>query len=454
MRIAREAVARIGSDRQSSGARTANDGPMTTAANDPAAERSLAVLSALFDEQLGRDVGVRLWDGTAVPAPDGRFELIVRAPFGLRAAFAPPLDLNPGRAFVEGWIDIAGDIEAAVDTVERRVDRLSKLALARLAARLMRLPAPPKSAERGIRLSGKTHSKARDAAAISFHYDLPVAFYRTFLESDLVYSCAYWDQGVATLAAAQRAKLDYVLDKLRLQSGERFLDIGCGWGSLVIRAAQRGARAVGITLSRRQREEAVRRIAAAGLEGAARVELRDYRELSGAGEFDAIASIGMVEHVGRERLGEYFGVAYDALKPGGLFLNHGITGQSRDGKGYRGRRDFMGRYVFPDGDLVALDTRVRCAEAAGFEVRDVENLREHYARTLHAWVANLAANRDAAIDATDERTERIWRLYMSASARGFGLGRLGLVQTLLAKPRRDGTTRVPSTRRDLYERKP
>jgi cyclopropane-fatty-acyl-phospholipid synthase len=412
----------------------------------------LAVLGVLFEDRLGRDVGVRLWDGTTIPAPNARFELIVCQPFGLRAAFAPPLDLNPGRAFVEGWIDVVGDVEAAVDALERRVECLSKLALARLTALLIRLPAAPRVDDRP-RLVGKTHSKARDVAAISFHYDLPVAFYRTFLGTDLVYSCAYWDEGVATVDAAQRSKLDYVLDKLRLQPEERFLDIGCGWGALVIRAAQRGAQAVGITLSRRQHEEATRRIAAAGLEGKARVDLRDYRDL-GDETFDAVASIGMVEHVGRERLPEYFEAAHRSLRPGGLFLNHGITAQTRDGGGFRARRDFMGRYVFPDGDLVAFDMRLRFAEAAGFEVRDVENLREHYARTLRAWVANLQANRDAAIDATDARTERVWRLYMNASARGFALGRLGLIQSLLAKPRRDGTVRIPPTRRDLYRPSP
>ncbi len=424
------------------------------AVSDRAAECSMAALRALFDERLGRDVGVRLWNGTKVSPPNARFEFIARTPFALRAAFTPPLDVNPGKAFVEAWIDVTGDLEAAIDALERRVEQLPKLALARLATLLVRLPSPPNVRGDGrLRLGGRLHSKVRDAAAIGFHYDLPVAFYRTFLDGDLVYSCAYWDDGVETLAQAQQAKLDYVLDKLRLRPGARFLDIGCGWGSLVLAAARRGARALGITLSRRQFEEAQRRIAAAGLEDRARVELRDYRDVSGNGEFDAIASIGMIEHVGRERLGEYFAVAYRALREGGLFLNHGIVAQSRDGKGYRPRSDFMGRYVFPDGDLTALDATLRRAEAAGFEVRDVENLREHYARTLHAWTANLAANRDAAIDATDARTERIWRLYMTGSARGFRLGRVGLAQTLLAKPCGDGTSGVPMTRRDVYRAK-
>jgi len=422
---------------------------MATVTTEPAIERSKAVLEGLFGPQLGNEVAVRLWDGSEIPASSPAFTLLVNAPYALRAAFTPPLDANPGRAFVEGWIDIVGDVELALDTLERSVTRLSKLALARLAMLLARLPRAPRHHHGRARLHGKVHSKARDAAAIGFHYDQPVAFYRTFLGRELVYSCAYWDDGVTDLDGAQRAKLDYVLDKVRLRAGQTFLDIGCGWGGLVLRAAQRGARALGVTLSRRQHEEAQRRIAEAGLEDRARVELRDYREL-GDLQFDAIASVGMVEHVGRERLGEYFRCAYRALREGGLFLNHGIVQQGRDGKGYRASDDFIGRYVFPDGDLVPVDVTTRAAESVGFEVRDVENLREHYARTLRAWGTNLEANRVTAIDATDARTERIWRIYMAGSARGFALGRMGLMQTLLGKPRSNGVTDVPPTRRDLY----
>jgi cyclopropane-fatty-acyl-phospholipid synthase len=425
---------------------------MATVAHDPAAERSLSVLRELFGEQLGREVGVRLWDGSTVPAERAAFALKVNAPFALRAALMPPLDLNPGKAFVEGWLDIVGDVEAALDGIERAVTRLPKLVLAKVLTQLARLPAPPRVADgHTAHLGGKRHSKQRDAAAIGFHYDQPVPFYRAFLGRELVYSCAYWDDGVTSLDDAQRAKLDLVLDKVRLRAGQTFLDIGCGWGALVIRAAERGARARGITLSRSQYEEAQRRIAAAGLEDRARVELRDYRDLGDA-TYDAVASVGMVEHVGRERLAEYFTCAFRALREGGLFLNHGIVQQSRDGKGWRAGNDFIGRYVFPDGDLVPLDVTTRAAESAGFEVRDVENLREHYARTLRAWVANLTAHREEVVGMTDARTERIWRLYMAGSARGFALGRMGLMQTLLAKPRTDGTSCVPPTRRDLYAR--
>jgi cyclopropane-fatty-acyl-phospholipid synthase len=233
-----------------------------------------------------------------------------------------------------------------------------------------------------------------------------------------------------------------------LQPGERLLDIGCGWGALVIRAAQRfGAQALGITLSQAQYDEAQRRIAEAGVADRVRVELRDYRELRGE-TFDKVVSVGMVEHVGRERLDTYFRAAYDALRDGGLFLNHGIAQQSRDGRGYR-VGGFMARYVFPDGDLIGIDAALRGAERAGFEIRDVENLREHYARTLRAWYANLEAHRDRVIAATDERTFRIWRIYLAGSARNFWRGQMGLFQTLLAKNLgRPG--QIPATRRDLY----
>jgi cyclopropane-fatty-acyl-phospholipid synthase len=421
---------------------------MATVGRDIDVERSIAILHGIFGERLGRDIGVRFWDGTALISNDSMFTLAVNAPYALRAAFTPPLDLNPARAFVQGWIDVDGDLETALNTLGRAVEEMPKSALMKLAPLLLRLPAPPRGDRGPVRLSGKLHSRARDAAAIGFHYDQPAAFYRAFLGANLVYSCAYWDEGVETLDEAQEAKLDYVLDKLRLRAGQSLLDIGCGWGALVIRAAQRGARAYGITLSRSQHEEALRTISALGLGDRARVDLRDYRELGGE-QFDAIASVGMIEHVGRERLPEYFSSAYRALRDGGLFLNHGIVLNGREGA-WRAGGSFVGRYVFPDGDLLAIDVSARAAERAGFEVRDMENLREHYTRTLRAWGANLASNRQTVVDLTDGHTERIWRMYMAGSARGFALGRMGLMQTLLAKPRADGRCEVPPTRRDLY----
>ncbi len=403
----------------------------------------------MFGASFGRDFTIVLWDGTTVRSQHpARFTLRINEPYALRAAFTPPLDLSPGRAFAEKWIDIEGDIEAAIDEIEAAMNRLSRLTLPRVLTLLLRLPKPPPPDAAGAHLRGKRHTRERDAAAIGFHYDQPLAFYQSFLDARMTYSCGYWDDGVVTLDDAQVAKIDYTLRKVRLRPGERLLDIGCGWGALVIRAAQQfGAHAFGITLSRSQYEEAQRRIADAGVGDRVRVELRDYRDLRGE-TFDKVVSVGMVEHVGRERLETYFRAAYDAVREGGLFLNHGIAQQSRDGKGYR-VGGFMARYVFPDGDLIGIDAVLRGAERAGFEIRDVENLREHYARTLRAWYANLEARREHVVAATNERTFRIWRIYLAGSARNFWRGQMGLYQSLLAR-NVAGRSSIPATRRDLY----
>ncbi len=417
--------------------------------HDGAARRSLQILQLIFGQRFLREFAIELWDGTRIQATEmERFTLHVNEPFALRAAFAPPLDLSPGRAYVEKWLDIDGDLEGAIAIIEGAINAVSPRSVPQLLMHLFRLPAPPIPKVESPHLRGRHHSKARDADAIGFHYDQPVLFYRSFLDSRMVYSCGYWDDGVQTLDDAQVAKIDHILRKVQLRPGERLLDIGCGWGALVVRAAERfGAHVLGITLSRRQHEEAQRAIARANVGERARVELRDYRDLRGE-TFDKIVSVGMVEHVGREKLRAYFQTAYNALRDGGLFLNHGIASQSRDGKGTRAT-GFIDRYVFPDGDLVNIDTTLRAAESVGFEIRDVENLREHYARTLRAWSKNLETHRDDVIGATDERTYRIWNIYMAGSALNFWRGQMGLFQTLLSKSH--GTpANIAATRRELY----
>ena len=408
-----------------------------------------SVLRTIFGEAYARDFNVAFWDGTLVRATrEPRFTLRVNSPGALRAAFKPPVDLNAGRAFAAGLLDVDGDVEAAVDELFHLVRRPSAAAMLRLSWLLRRLPRAQLPPLREARLRGKRHSLARDRAAIGFHYDQPVEFYASFLDRDLVYSCAYFDDGVESLDDAQRAKIDHTLRKLRLRPGERLLDIGCGWGALVVRAAREfGAQVLGVTLSEAQAREGQRRIAQAGLSGSARVELRDYREVRGS--FDKIVSIGMFEHVGRDKLPEYFGTAYRLLEPGGLFLNHGIAlcgNERRDGKA----TGFMGRFIFPDGELETVSDALQFAERAGFEVRDVENLREHYMRTLRCWVRNLENNRDVAVAAAGEQSYRAWRLYMAGSAQGFRTGRIGIYQSLLAKPAAGGNVNLPPTRRDLY----
>lgn len=420
------------------------------ASADPHARIAAAVLRLLFGDAYAKNFAIRLWDGSLIPASEQtRFTLRVNSPGALRAAFRPPVDLNAGRAFAAGAIDCDGQVEYAVDEMYGAMHRMPRSTLPRMLTLLLRLPKEPRPDLREATLRGKMHSVERDRAAIGFHYDQPVPFYASFLDRELVYSCAYFDDGVQTLDDAQIAKLDYILRKLGVRPGERVLDIGCGWGALVIRAAQRfGARALGVTLSPRQYEEATRRIAAAGLGDRARIELRDYRELQGA-EFDKIASVGMFEHVGRSKLPEYFRVAYSLLRPGGLFLNHGIANQDptlSDGEA----SGFMNRFIFPDGELVLVSEALQIAERCGFEVRDVENLREHYMRTLRAWVANIERNRADAIAAAGEQCYRTWRLYMAGSAQGFRIGRIGLFQSLLARANRDGSVGISPTRRDLY----
>ncbi len=406
------------------------------------------VLAQLFGAPSSWSFGVRLWDGTRIEGGGTAFVLVVAEPSSLRAAFSRPVDLSAGRAFAAGLLECEGDVEAAVDTLLRATHALDAQRLLKLWLLLRRLPRPQPPHVREARLRGSLHSRDRDLAAIGFHYDQPLSFYRAFLDRNLVYSCAYYDDGVDALEDAQTAKLDHTLRKLRLRAGERLLDIGCGWGALVIRAAERfGAHVLGITLSRTQYDEGNRRIAAAGLEDRARIELRDYRDL-GTEVFDKIASIGMFEHVGRSRFAQYFKSAYRALRPGGLFLNHAIAAEGNDSRGRI--PGFMERFVFPDGELVRIAEALGAAQDAGFEVRDVENLREHYVRTLRAWVSNLERNRDIAIAAAGEQSYRIWRLYMAGSAQGFRTRRVAVYQSLLTREREAGSAGVPATRRDLY----
>ncbi|MBV8531112.1 MAG: class I SAM-dependent methyltransferase [Candidatus Eremiobacteraeota bacterium] len=418
------------------------------ASDDPHARIAIAVLRLLFGDAYAGDFGVLLWEGTRVPAALWeRFTLRINAPGALRAAFSPPIELSAARAFGAALVDVDGDLEYAVDRLFSAGRSLRGRDLVRLVGLLRRLPKVAMPRLREARLRGRVHSLARDRAAVGFHYDQPLEFYRAFLDRDMVYSCAYWDEGVSSLDEAQSAKIDYTLRKLRLRAGEWLLDIGCGWGALVLRAAQLGARALGITLSRAQYDEAQRRIGVAGLGDRARVELRDYRELRGE-RFDKIVSIGMFEHVGRSRFHEYFRAAYEALRPAGLFLNHAIA--DRSAAGGSGKSSGFMRHIFPDGELVPISDALSFAERAGFEVRDVENLREHYAKTLRAWIANLERNRDAAIAAAGEVSYRMWRLYLGGSAQGFRSGRIAVFQTLLAKSDDAGVVDLPPTRRDVY----
>jgi cyclopropane-fatty-acyl-phospholipid synthase len=276
----------------------------------------------------------------------------------------------------------------------------------------------------------------------------------------MVYSCGYFTDLGATLDEAQEAKLEHICRKLRLSPGEKMLDVGCGWGGLIMHAAERfGVNALGITLSYEQAALARERIKEKGLESRCTVEVRDYRHLTADQEFDKIASVGMVEHVGRAKLPVYFERLFTYLRPGGLLLNHGIVHSASHQKPKLrervferlwGDNAFINTYVFPDGELPELSEVVSTAEAAGFETRDAESLREHYALTLRKWVRKLEAERAAAVASVGEEIYRIWRLYMAASAYGFASGRLAIDQLLLAKRRDDGSSEIPLTRADIY----
>ena len=389
--------------------------------------------------------------GSAAPR---RAHVRVHGPGGL-ARMLPPTGNAFAEAFLRGDIDIEGDIAAAVEAARdvdlrrlsaRQVRRLVRWSLELRGARgddpgtELRRPA--------ARLAGARHSRARDLEAVRFHYDVGESFFRLWLDRRLTYSCAYFagdDDPVRDLDAAQEAKLDLVCRKLDLRPGQRLLDIGCGWGSLILYAAERyKVDAVGVTLSQRQADEANRRAALLGLERRVRAEVRDYRDLAALGPFDAVASIGMFEHVGAGNLPAYFAAAFGALSPGGRFLNHGIATAERRSAAWprsaswRGglrRATFTERYVFPDGELVPVEAAVRVArDGAGFEVLDLASLRPHYALTLQAWVARLESSWDEAVAAAGAEVARTWRLYMAGARVGFERGDLDVAQLLLARP--------------------
>jgi len=374
--------------------------------------------------------------------------VVVHGPDALARALVPPSGDAFAEAYLRGEVDIDGEVMAAILAVESLDIRRLRPADLRRAIRwtmeLRRGTPRPRPLERVSRMTGALHSRARDMDAIRFHYDLGEAFYALWLDPRLTYSCAYFPDGATAATAAdlldeaQEAKLDLIARKLRLGPATRLLDIGCGWGSLLDFAAERyGSRAVGVTLSQRQADESNARAEGVGVSDRARALVLDYRDLARLGTFDAVASVGMFEHVGRANLAAYFRAAFDALEPGGLFLNHGIAGagprQRPSGLRPRGNR-FLQRYVFPDGELVAIEDAMATARGAGFEIVDVQSLRAHYALTLAAWVARLEANWATAVAAAGEEVARTWRLYMSAARLGFERGDLDVCQLLLAKP--------------------
>jgi cyclopropane-fatty-acyl-phospholipid synthase len=404
---------------------------------DPVAEAATGV-AGFVEDLFGVDlpVSVQAYDGSRAGPVDAPARVVIRSKDALRRLVASPNELGISRAYVAGEVDVEGDIYAALQLARRvEVESLGLaqwLALLRLtgATGLFPLPAPPQEA----RLRGRLHHRTRDAAAISHHYDVSNGFYRLFLGPSMTYSCAVWDDVDRTLEQAQAAKHDLICRKLGLQPGMRLLDIGCGWGGMLLHAAREyGVTAVGVTISQRQAEWARDAVAEAGLGGRVEVRLQDYRDVDD-GPYDAISSIGMFEHVGLEQLGVYFGRLHELLRPGGRLLNHGIA--TRDEQTGRPRPSFINRYVFPDGALHEVGTVVTAIHRKSFEVRHVENLREHYELTLRAWSANLEGHWDEAVAEVGLTRARIWRLYIAACALAFESGRVQIHQTLAVRPER------------------
>ena len=410
------------------------------------------------------NLALRLWDGTTLrmgnPTHDDtlpEFTLVCRSPNVVRSMVLGRDLMRLPEAYFRGDIDIEGDFFAALGIKDQlhsiRMSTLERIRIMFSAARLRTTEAADPGAAIGSPIQGrsvKAHSKTENREAVAFHYDISNEFYALWLDKAMVYSCAYFTRPDDDLDSAQYAKLDHICRKLLLQPGERLLDIGCGWGALVIHAAMHfGVRAHGITLSERQLTFARKRIAQAGLQDRVSVELRDYRDLPGDSIYDKVSSVGMFEHVGLKNLPLYFATVNRLLKPSGLFLNHGIT---HDVEGWHktSSTEFINRYVFPDGQLDTVSNIQRLMENIRFEIVDVEGLRRHYALTLRQWVARLERRHLEALLYVSESTWRVWRLYMAACALEFESGEIGIYQILAIKRAQGVSASLPLTRQHLY----
>jgi cyclopropane-fatty-acyl-phospholipid synthase len=396
-------------------------------------ELKLSAWSTGLRSQLSLPLRVELWNGEHLDfsSDPPRVTIRVPGPSSLRYLLSPTL-YNLGRAYVEGALEIRG---RAADMI--RIG--SELAAAKGNAGR---PANPL-------WQWARHTRERDAEAIRYHYDVSNDFYAAWLDPNMVYSCAYFENGSEDLATAQIKKIDHILRKIDLRPGQRLLDIGCGWGALAIRAAQQfGARCVGITLSDNQARLARERVAQAGLEQQVEIRLQDYRDLDG--EFDRITSVGMFEHVGVQHLRDYFEKIGTLLAPGGVVMNHGITTVDVDARASPfGVGAFVNQYVFPQGELAHLSTVIKAMQQGGLEVRDVENLRRHYARTCALWTENFESRFEAIGQLTDARRLRIWHVYLAGCAYAFAHDWISLYQIVGAKAGED-PAQIPWSRRYMY----
>lgn len=417
------------------------------------------VAADLFDDD-SRRFAVKLWDGRMLPAPAGEAAegcVVLKGPAALAALLPPASELGIAQAFIEGDLEIEGDTIDVLTAASRwRGPKPSLAQVLPWISTLAHHAIPHRAGRLAAELKGRVHSRGRDAKAVQHHYDVSNALYRLFLDPTLTYSCGYFPTGEESLEQAQVEKLDLVCRKLALRPEDRMLDVGCGWGGLIVHAAERfGARGLGITLSENQLAEAKRRLDALPSGGRWEARLTDYRALEDEPAFDKVASVGMMEHVGRERLDAYFAKVFRVLRPGGLFLNHAIGALPGDSWTVpwvsRRRGGFIQRYIFPDSELVPIPDVIASAERAGFEVRDLESLREHYDRTLSHWLARLERRFPAAVAQVGRERARAFRLYLAASAVSFRTGRISVFQLLLAKRTEEGRALgLPGSRARWY----
>jgi cyclopropane-fatty-acyl-phospholipid synthase len=426
----------------------------TSTRSTPVAEE----LAPLVRAVLGPDapVAVHAWDGSRIGPPDAAVTVELHSPAALRHLLWSPGELGLARAHVSGGLDIDGDVfdllalrdqlAAPGEPVQVRLTRRDRLRLVGSLRRLGVLGRRPPLPQEEARSRGRLHTRGRDAAAIAHHYDVSNDFYRLILGPTMTYSCAYWYEDGLTLDAAQTAKYELICRKLGLEPGMRLLDVGCGWGSMAMHAAQHhGARVVGVTISEAQAALARSRVEEAGLSDRVDIRVQDYRDIHD-GPFDAISSIGMFEHVGEQQMTEYLTDLHELVRPGGRVLNHAISRPDPDDRAGVAPKSFMGRYVFPDAALLEVGTVVTAMARTGFEVRDVHSLREHYALTLRAWVANLEASWDEAQRLVGPGRARIWRLYLAGCALGFEAGRTAIHQVLAVRTGETGVSGMPATR--------
>lgn len=391
-------------------------------------------VAQVFATAIGNGARLSAYDGSVAGDPSSAIGIRVNTPNALTHLVRAPGGLGLARAFISGDLSVEGSLYDALRTLQvvgiaeaTWAERLSLIAAAGKAG-LRRIDVPDEE----VRLKGRRHSKARDAEAIAHHYDVSNRFYEWVLGPSMAYTCAVYPKLEASLETAQETKFDLVARKLGLQRGMTLLDVGCGWGGMVMHAARHyGVKSIGVTLSRQQAEFAQARIRGEGLTKLAEVRFLDYREVVES-EFDAVSSIGLTEHIGKAQQAAYFSALYDKLKPGGRLLNHCITRANSQQKPME-RNGFINRYIFPDGELVPAGFIVSTMQDVGFEVRHLDDFREHYAMTLRDWCANLDAHWDEAVAEVGERTAKIWALYMAGSRLGFETNQIQLHQVLGVK---------------------